>query len=68
MCALVVCFVLVNEVRFVQVLINKYMKVSCFSWFVFPVLTAHIIKQFRMRAKAQISRETSLQGEISIDK
>lgn len=31
MCVLFVCFVLVNEVRFVQLLINKYIKVDKIS-------------------------------------
>lgn len=53
MCVLVVCFVLVNEVRFVQDLINKYVTVSCFSWFVSPVFTLYVIKQLRTRAKGQ---------------
>lgn len=43
MCVLV-CVVLVNEVRFVQVLINKDVTVFRFSWFLFSVLIAHIIK------------------------
>lgn len=47
MCAPVVCFVLVNEVRVVRVLINKYVIVLCFSYFLFLIFTAHIIKQPR---------------------
>lgn len=62
MCVLVVCFVLVNEVRFVQVLINKYVKVFCFSRFVSPVLTAHIVKQLRVRAKGQTARGAQTSG------
>lgn len=50
MCVLVVCFVLVSEVRFVQVLINEYIKVFSYSWFLSLVLTAHI-KQPRRRAE-----------------
>lgn len=56
MCALVVCFVLVNEVKFVQVLINKYVIVLCFSYFLFPVFTAHM-KQPRKGAKGQTMPE-----------
>lgn len=60
MCVLVVCFVLVNEVRFVQVLINKYVKIFSYSWFLSLVLIAHIIKQPRRRAE----EETDCQGGL----
>lgn len=44
-CVLVVCLVLLNVVRFMHVLVNKHIKVFCVSWFVFLVLTIHIIRQ-----------------------
>ena len=42
---LIVRFGLVNEAGFVEVLINKFIKVLHLFWFVVLVLTAHIIKQ-----------------------
>ena len=67
---------LVNEVRFMQVLVNKYIKVVCLSWFVLLVLIAHIIKQpstgqSRPRMEAQgtdrLPEGPSLMGEVAID-
>lgn len=75
-CVVVVCFVLVNEVRFMHVLVNKHIKVFCLSWFVFLVLTAHIIKQPatgqstpRMGAKRtdRLPERPSLLGKVAID-
>lgn len=69
MCVLVVCFVLVNEVRFVQVLINKYVKIFSYSWFLSLVLIAHIIKQPRRRAEEErLPEGPSLLEETAIDK
>lgn len=66
---------LVNEVRFTQVLVNKYIKVVCLSWFVLLVLTAHIKQpatgQSRPRMGAQrtdrLPEGTSLLEEVAVD-
>lgn len=42
---LIVRFVSVNEAGFVEVLINKFIKVLHLFWFGVLVLTAHVIKQ-----------------------
>ena len=74
-CVLVVWFVLVNEARFVEVLINKCVKVLCLFWFVVPALTARVIKQpapgqsgpSAERAD-RLPEGPSVLGQIAIDK
>lgn len=50
MCVLVVWFVLVNGVRFVDVLINKYIKALCFSWLVVSLSSLHTLLNSLPRA------------------
>lgn len=64
------CIVLVNEVRFAQVLINKYVTVFCFSWFLFSVLIASLVNSLvgRLRKGQTLPEGPSLLGQRAIDK
>ena len=54
---LIVRFVLMNEAGFVEVLINKLIKVLHLFWVVVLVLTAHVIKQPPQASQPRTSAE-----------